>query len=89
MLSGSTERFWVVTDNPRHKLLNQLVNYSLWIHCGFNGMKLWLPLSDQDTVVNQSNRIILNFSLNFYPISKKKNLYDKNFIFYSKIKKVY
>lgn len=79
MLSDNTENFWIMTDNPRHKLLNGLLNYSLWIYCGSHGMKLWLPLSGEESAVNQSNRIILNFSLKFYPISKKDKISENFF----------
>lgn len=30
--------------------------------------KVWLPLSGDDQEVKQSNRIILTFPLNFYPL---------------------
>ena len=67
MLASNVENYWVVADNPKNKLLNELLNFSLWIYCGSHGMKLWLPLSGEESQVEQSNRIILNFALNFYP----------------------
>ena len=67
MLASNVENYWVVADNPKNKLLNELINFSLWIYCGSHGMKLWLPLSGEESQVEQSNRIILNFALNFYP----------------------
>lgn len=79
MLSSNVENFWVVADNPKHKLLNELINFSLWIYCGSHGMKLWLPLSGEESRVEQSNRIILNFSLTFYP-SGNLNDSSKSFV---------
>ncbi len=44
------------------------MNLSLWINCGSNGVKVWLPLSGEENEVQQSNRVILSFNLNFYPL---------------------
>lgn len=40
ILSPCVENYWVVTKSSKNKLLNYLMNLSLWIYCGYHGMKV-------------------------------------------------
>lgn len=68
IVSSNVETFWVVSNNHYNPLINKLMNFSLWLNCGSNGMKVWLPLSDEDNEIQQQNRIVLSFPLKFYPL---------------------
>lgn len=45
IISTSVENFWVVSNSQQNPLINKLMNFSLWLNCGSNGIKVWLPLS--------------------------------------------
>ena len=69
IISTAVENFWVISNNQPNQLINKLMNFSLWLNCGSNGIKVWLPLSGDETEVQQQNRIILTFPLKFYPLT--------------------
>lgn len=44
IISSCVENHWVVANSTRMRLVNSLMNLSLWINCGFNGIKVSLFL---------------------------------------------
>ena len=68
IISTSVENYWVVPNNPSAKLCNYLLNLSLWLNCGANGIKVWLALSNDEGKLEQFNRVILNVPVKFYPL---------------------
>lgn len=68
IIASCVENLWTLSNID----CNTYMKSSLWLCCGSNGMKVWLPLSHkEDSVRFQSHRIMLNFPLSIYPLGKK------------------
>ncbi|XP_073227336.1 guanine nucleotide exchange factor subunit RIC1-like isoform X3 [Porites lutea] len=69
VLASCVENVWTSsTSNQKKRHLME----ALWLGCGANGMKVWLPLfpGDDDNPPNfLSKRIMLPFHLNIYPLA--------------------
>lgn len=42
LISNCVENFWVIPNNQNAKLINYLINFTLWLNCGSKGIKVWL-----------------------------------------------
>lgn len=95
IIASCVENIWTTSNIECDNIYMKL---SLWLSCGSNGMKVWLPLSHkEDSVRFQSHRIMLSFPLSIFPlailindalilgISNEFNIYD-NKIYYHVIK---
>ncbi|XP_064624282.1 guanine nucleotide exchange factor subunit RIC1-like isoform X2 [Lineus longissimus] len=69
MVASSVENMWSTSrSNPDKKYLMD----ALWLCCGAQGVKVWLPLLSKEEVKTpayMSKRIMLPFSVDIYPLS--------------------
>jgi hypothetical protein len=76
VISSNVESFWVMPNNrPNGIIMNGLFNLSLWLNCGVQGIKAWLPLSDERGEPKQSSRVMLGLPIKFYPLGKLNDLF--------------
>ena len=66
IIASCVENIWTISNTICN---NNYMKMSLWLSCGANGMKVWIPLTlKEDSVRFQSHRIMLSFPLNIYPL---------------------
>jgi len=69
VLASCVENVWTSSTSSRTK---RHLMEALWLGCGANGMKVWLPLfpgNDENPPNFLSKRIMLPFQLNIYPLA--------------------
>lgn len=69
VLASCVENIWTSSTSSRTK---RHLMEALWLGCGANGMKVWLPLfpgDDENPPNFLSKRIMLPFQLNIYPLA--------------------
>lgn len=69
VLASCVENVWTSSTSSRTK---RHLMEALWLGCGANGMKVWLPLfpgNDENPPNFLSKRIMLPFHLNIYPLA--------------------
>jgi hypothetical protein len=67
IIASCVENIWTTSSFDCN---NAYMRSSLWLSCGANGMKVWMPLSHkEDSVRFQSQRIMLSFPLTIYPLA--------------------
>ena len=71
LLAAGVENYWAWAPTVCAKLERHL-DEALWLGCGGQGMKVWLPLYPEAGLSGEeglSKRVMLPFSLNIYPLS--------------------
>ena len=72
LLSHRVENYWLPPYSPD---VDEHLMDCLWLHCGSDGMKAWLPLriESTDDLISKSTvmskRIMIPFDVNVYPLS--------------------